>query len=319
MTFSENPRVGIALAVYKPAIAQFIEQLGSIRSQTYSNWFCVLTLDSPLAELKGESDLSSFFTDKRFLWSENSARLGFKNNFKHAIELALDHEAEMIACSDQDDVWYPEKLEKCVITLKTKAPLSVVHSDMDLLVQGKKLTQSAWEIERRGVDNATPGSLILRNVATGASMLMDAELPRKYPIIPAEIDFHDYWYALAASFHGGVHPIHERLYSYRQHDLNVVGVVAYEGVIGNEPLSVWFKIPMLAAKGWKKRRALVSRMIDLGIPMGFRLKTLFYYRYDLGVGLFFYGIISLFKDRPLARACFIRSAGKFFSFWSFSS
>jgi glycosyltransferase involved in cell wall biosynthesis len=314
-----TPRVGIAMAVYKPEVAQFREQLESITRQTYLNWFCVLTLDSPLEELKKEKGLASFFNDSRFSWNENSQRLGFKNNFNHAISLALDQGAEMIACSDQDDVWYPEKLTKCVESLKAKGPLSLVHSDMDLLVQGKKLSQSAWEAERRRVDNATPASLILRNVVTGASVLMDAKLAKKYPVIPAEIDFHDYWYALVASFHGGVHPIHERLYSYRQHDLNVVGVVAYEGVLGSEPLSMWFKMPALAAKGWKKRQPLIRKMIDLEIPMGFWIKTLFYYRYDLGLGLFVYGLISLFKDRPLARACFIRSVGKFFSFWGLAS
>jgi hypothetical protein len=312
------PRVGIALAVYKPEVAQFCEQLESIRMQTYQNWFCVLTLDSSLNDLKKALELEIFFEDARFIWIENSSRLGFKNNFAHVIQLALEKGAEFVACSDQDDVWYPEKITVLVQALLTHGSNSLVHSDVDVLVKGKALSQSAWQVERRGVENVAPTTFFLRNVVTGASMLMDSELARKFSLIPEEIEFHDWWYALVASFYGGVHPVRNRLYGYRQHDENVVGVVRYEGVLNSDGLKDWLTLPQKSKKSWNKSHRLALKSLELGLPLTFAQKLLFVWPWDLGLGLIVYGLSSLAKDRPLARTCFIRGLGKFFALLSFS-
>jgi hypothetical protein len=307
------PRVGIALAVYRPNIVDFCAQLKSIRNQSYTNWFCVLTADSPLAELGNQPELKDFFDDSRFFWNENPARLGFKHNFSHAMQIVLEKGARYIACSDQDDLWYQEKLETCVKAIVTKPAMSIVHSDMDLIVDGKPWPESAWAVEKRGIHNVSPSYFFIRNVATGASMLMDSELARKYPIIPDNIEFHDYWYALVASFHGGVHPIPKRLYAYRQHRENVVGIVAYLGLLGASSWKSWFQLPQRSKKAWRKTRDLAMNCEKLGLPLTPAQKFTFLWPYDLGVGLFAFGIKSVFTDRPVARDCFIRSLGKFFT------
>jgi glycosyltransferase involved in cell wall biosynthesis len=318
MTGLRDPKVGIALAVYKPEIAQFKEQLESILAQTYKNWFCVLTLDSSLSELKKARELQSFFNAPQFIWNENPVRLGFKNNFSRAVQLSLEHGAELVACSDQDDVWYPEKIASLVRVILAEPKLSIVHSDMDLLVNGKALSQSAWQMERRGVENAGPTTFFLRNVVTGASMLMDAELARRFPQIPDEIEFHDWWFALVASFYGGVHPLNSRLYGYRQHDENVVGVVGYEGILNSESWKDWLALPKKSKKSWQKSHFLALKARALGLPLTFFQKVLFVWPYDLGLGLILYGLKSLARDRPLARTCLIRGTGKFFSLLSLS-
>lgn len=301
-----TPRVGIGLAVYRPAIAAFREQLASIRAQTHSNWVCVLTLDSPLSELAPH--VQEFIDDPRFVWVENPTRLGHRGNFARALQLAREG-ATFLACADQDDVWYPEKLEELVKALVAKPPLSLVHADMDILHDGALLTQSAWQSERRQVVGTTSSRLLVRNVATGAAMLMDAELAARYPSVPDEIEFHDHWYALVASFHGGVFPLHKRLHAYRQHTDNVVGVRPYRGFLMGETLSTLWDRRLDARTYYRITRDLARRARDMGLPLTPAQELVFIQRRDVGLGLLGHAMISL-MDPPHAAACIALSIGK---------
>src|SRR5687768_1758619 len=107
-------KVGIALAAYKPPTEVFEEQLKSIQDQTYTNWVCVMTFDSSLEETLASPKIAVFKKDSRFIWLENPVRLGHKKNFERAIQETLRHSVDAIACSDQDDVWYLNKIENCV-------------------------------------------------------------------------------------------------------------------------------------------------------------------------------------------------------------
>lgn len=301
------PKVGIALAVYRPAVGAFREQLASIRAQSYAHWSCVLTLDSPLAELA--EHVPDFLADPRFRWVENETRLGFKGNFAHAARLAVEGGAELVAFADQDDVWYPDKLAELVKEIGRRPPLSVVHADMDILRGETVLPESAWQAERRDVDRATPSRLLVRNVVTGASMLMDAELLARYPTVPEEIRFHDHWYALVASFHGGVYPVHKRLHAYRQHQANVVGVNPYRGFFMGETLGRLWTRRREALDYFRETRGVARRAAAIGLPLTRAQELAFIRRRDAGLGLLGLAALSL-PDPPHAAACLALSAGK---------
>jgi hypothetical protein len=297
------------MAVYRPELTAFREQLASIRDQTYTNWFCVLTADSPLSEITSAREITEFVSDPRFHWYENEKRLGFKGNFAHAIARAANEGASAIACSDQDDIWYSNKLELLVHALVGKPRLSLVHGDMDVLRDGEKLLRSAWDIERRGIGNTSPSSLFLRNTVTGAAMLMDAELARLYPEVPNEIEYHDHFYALMASFHGGIYPVNERVHAYRQHTGNVLGVMPYRGFLDGHSVSAMFERRREALEYWQNTRRLVKRVQALGLPLTRFQELAFIRSSDLGLLLFGYGIASL-ADPEAARSCFALGLGK---------
>jgi len=303
------PLVGIALAVYRPVVGDFREQLASIRDQSHPSWLCFLTLDSPLAELRAEPSLAPFFEDARFVWHENPQRLGFKDNFARAIGLAVEAGARYVACSDQDDVWYPHKLATLVRAIESTPPLSVVHADMDVLVDGVKQERSAWQLENRSIDRVDPTSLLVRNVVTGASMLMDAELARRFPSVPDDAVFHDHWYGLLASFHGGVHAVHERLHAYRQHGGNVVGVRPYRGFFDGKGVQELLDSQDEAVRNFRARRALASAVRDAGLSLSRFQRLAFTRRRDAGLALFGLGVTSL-ADPSVARECFALAAGK---------
>ncbi len=230
--------VAIVLAGYRPNVEFFRQQLESIRQQEFRDWQCVISMDSPIDELRSEASLASYFSDGRFLWFENAQRLGFKHNFVEGARRALALGVKYIAFSDQDDVWYPAKLRDLVESVSTSS-MSLAHSDMDLLINGTIVTRSVWSLEHRAVWHNTPASFLIRNVASGAAILACADLVRKYTEIPASFAYHDWWFAFVASCHGGLQALHRPLYAYRQHAGNVVGV-PHIGGPNREP---WWDLP----------------------------------------------------------------------------
>lgn len=309
-------KIGIALAAFKPEIQAFSEQLKSIQVQTFWNWVCIIVFDSPSQDILNDLTIKPFRDDPRFHWHENNGQLGHKKNFERAIHLALKEGVDAIGCSDQDDIWYPEKLQKSVEFLEKMGPLSLVHSDMHILKNGVILKETAWQIENRGISNVKPKHLLIRNVVAGCSMLMDATLVRRYPRIPDGVEFHDHWYALMASANGGVYSLNEVLFAYRQHDINVVGVTPFQGIC---KLPKGIKIREIfekCKKGWSKTEKLTRDYLQLRLHLSFTDKLSLTSSFDLGLGLLLMGIFYVIRDKPLARACFARSFGKFLSLFS---
>lgn len=303
-------KIGIALAAYQPQLENFAEQLNSIVKQTHSNWVCHVQLDSPLAPLMDSAVLAPFFKDIRFSWADNSEVLGATKNFEKAANQVLNRHPDInyLAFSDQDDVWLPGKLERSLLEIQKRPALSLVHCDMSV-----KGGQSGWALEKRGVDNVSTLALCIRNVVAGAGLLMDADLWRQYPVIPEAIPYHDRWAALLASIHGGVYPIREKLYEYRLHDSNILGLTVYQGrfalATGN-PGSKGLSRLQRASEIWRtllyKWNELNS--ITLALPIAFQPQAVLVK--DLGFSLMAYAFRFAFSDPALFRAALARSIGK---------
>lgn len=315
-------KVGIALAAYEPNLEYFAQQLKSIQNQTHSDWVCIITFDSPIQKVLSSTQILPFQLDSRFVWSENKIRLGHKKNFQGAIQQALKLQVEVIACSDQDDIWYPEKLSECLSAYVKMSALSLVHSDMHVLRDGKTSTETAWDIERRGIHHTAPSHFYVRNIVAGCSMLFDAELARRYPEIPEEAEFHDHWYALVASYHGGIGAVAKPLYAYRQHRENEVGVSPFQSVLAVPAGTSFLKIVGKCVNGWKKSYRLAQAAKRAGLPVNPTEKMTFLSYWDFGLGLLFIAFASLLpgksQDLPLARASLARGFGKIFKAFGFS-
>ncbi|MGK5085039.1 hypothetical protein WDW37_17255 [Bdellovibrionota bacterium FG-1] len=312
---SRYTQVGIALAAYQPDPEIFAQQLKSIQDQTWTQWICAITLDSPLAPLKKSDALAPFFADPRFVWFKNPVRLGHRANFGKALEVLLAQEPtsqkfmDAIAFSDQDDIWYPQKLATLIQELSKHPAFSLVHCDMHTLEPSGLCEQSVWKTETRGIQFSQLQHLLLRNVVTGCTTLFDADLARKYPKIPPETEYHDHWFALLASAQGGVFAVPQALVAYRQHQTNVVGVSRFDGlfhVSSFENLKIWRE---KCKKGWQKTFRLLTALEREGIHLK-GWKRLVFQSHDYGLGLLLLGLGKIFSDRPLARAYLIRGVGK---------
>lgn len=312
---SQEPLIGIALAAYKPNLAYFQAQLQSIVDQTYTNWFCCIGFDSPLADVSTEPSLHTFFTDSRFDFFQNDQTPGLVGNFENTGQACLLRSPKYIAYADQDDIWYPTKLAVLSERLASLPPLSVVHCDMHVLIKQKDgtfqaLEKTAWAIENRGVHHVTPLDFFVRNIAAGAGMLFDADLLRRYPKIPGDVYGQDHWYPMIASFYGGVHAVEQPLYSYRIHGDNVAGLSRYSGFFNHSKSSKALGLNKKCLLAFNSSKARYRHAHDAQLPttrLHFLVTTS---GFDFGLGYFLKAVMSLATDRALARACLVRAIGK---------
>ena len=159
---------------------------------------------------------------------KNKTNLGPTKNFEKAISLC---NGDIIALSDQDDVWMPQKLEKLEKKLNAHSLAGYVFSDalvvdenlhsLGYTMWNKLLFTTSqcklfWQGEQLGV-------LLKRNVVTGATMAFRSELRDIILSIPIQW-IHDAWIALLLSAVGerGI-LVDEPLIKYRQHPKQVIG------------------------------------------------------------------------------------------------
>jgi hypothetical protein len=135
-------------------------------------------------------------------------------NFERSLALA-PAEATWVALADQDDRWYPEKLE----TLRDHlGSATLVYGDMRVVdSRGAVLSDTYWTYRRNNHTNFA--SLMLANTVTGAAALFRRELlDRALPFPPLVGNaYHDHWIACVAMASGRITYVDRPLHDYVQH------------------------------------------------------------------------------------------------------
>ena len=138
---------------------------------------------------------------------------------------------QYVAFSDQDDVWLPQKVEKSLALLQnieTKFGLHtpiLVYTDAKVVdEQLNTISDSYLGFKRLDPTNVELRHLIVENVPTGCTMLMNRALANLVSTIPAEVTMHDVFVALTASCFGKMVYLNEPTLLYRQHQNNVLGL-----------------------------------------------------------------------------------------------
>lgn len=114
-------KVSIAMATYNGA--QYLqEQLNSFKNQTQLPDELIVTDDCSTDET--EQIISEFAKTAPFtvIFSRNEKNLGYCGNFNAAL---MQTSGDLVFLSDQDDVWFPEKIEY-MVALAEKNPKSLV-------------------------------------------------------------------------------------------------------------------------------------------------------------------------------------------------
>lgn len=223
-------RVSVAMCTYDGA--RFLqEQLDSIAAQSRPPDELVVcddgSTDATPAILTRFAEAAAFLVRVQ----RNPSRLGVAKNFEQAIRLAS---GEIIALSDQDDVWRTDKLKILERALLDNPAAGYAFSDAVLIDEaGRTDHQRLWqrmgfdERRRETFERGAPDQvrvLLKMRAVTGAGMALRASLESvAFPVL--ESWMHDEWIAFAASMNGtpGV-PIREALYCYRQHRDQTIGV-----------------------------------------------------------------------------------------------
>jgi glycosyltransferase involved in cell wall biosynthesis len=248
-TAAGEPLIAICMATFNPNMELFRAQVESIQAQTYGNWVCVISDDCSEAELFDEI-AGVVERDERFLLSRADRHLSFFRNFERALELA-PAEADFLALCDQDDRWYPEKLEAL---LEGIGPAELAYSDLRRVdVNGGVRAETLWQGRRNNHTNLA--SLLISNTIVGASCLIRrraVEHALPFPSGPGW-DFHDHWLVLVALSTGDIAYIDCPLYDQVQHPGAVLGHVGADE--GTKPPG---KRPSLRAR-IGHRRGFLSR------------------------------------------------------------
>ncbi|HEY2439775.1 MAG TPA: glycosyltransferase [Solirubrobacteraceae bacterium] len=213
--------IAVCMATFEPDMSLFAGQVQSLREQTERRWVCVISdggsRPNRLTEMRAVLQ-----SDARFILSCSDRRLSPYRNFERALGLT-PADAELVALSDQDDRWYPDKL---AVLRGALGSAQLVYSDQRLVTAaGHILRDSLWHGRRH--DRSNLASLLVANTAPGAAMLfrralLDRALP--FPELPG-VPYHDHWLALVALSAGELAYVDRALYDYVQHGSAVQGAV----------------------------------------------------------------------------------------------
>lgn len=205
---NEKPLVSIALCTYNGE--RFLrEQLDSIVNQSYSPLELIAvddhSADSTLSILREYAEKYPFI--KIF---SNPETLGYIRNFEKALKLCS---GDLIALSDQDDIWIFDKIEKQVKAIGNN--LLIYHDSEFVDQDGFSLKKHMSDIVNlyRG---DRPEVFLFFNCISGHSVLLKKELRDELLPFPNAY-FHDWWMGYVASNLGSIDFLNESLVKYRQH------------------------------------------------------------------------------------------------------
>ncbi len=225
MSLARQNRISVALCTYNGE--HFLpQQLSSIQQQTRLPDELVLSDDGSTdrtIEIVREFAASVSFPVRI---TQNTHTLGSTKNFEQAIRLCS---GDLIALSDQDDIWYPMRLARSEQEFDTYPQAGLVFSDADLIDEHDQLLgQTLWQrlgfVGRRKSDLLAGRYAVLakHRFVTGATVMFRASLRDR--CLPIEAGWvHDEWIAMIVAAFSDLRPIDQPLIRYRIHGSQQVG------------------------------------------------------------------------------------------------
>lgn len=227
-------RIDILLATFNGA-PFLAELLDSILAQTAGDWRLVVrddgsTDDTPRIIGKYQSN----HPDKVSLFRDKGETLGPCGNFARLLQHS---KADYTMFCDQDDVWLPEKIELTFEKMQEleglygeDTPL-MVHTDLKV-VDGNlnPLSDSLWCYQRTNPNATALNRLLVQNVATGCTVMINRALRELALPIPEEARMHDWWLALVAVAFGHIGHLSQATVLYRQHGRNDSGAAPMDAL-----------------------------------------------------------------------------------------
>jgi len=223
--------VDILLATYNGE--RFLaEQIESLLGQDYVHTRLVIRDD---ASSDGTMAIIQKFIkqypDKISLLNDSGDNVGSAANFFRLIESS---NADYVMLSDQDDVWLPDKVSMTMETMRANeekyGPETPILIHTDLRVTSGNLSgisDSFWNYQKISPDCDAINRLLVQNVVTGCTVMINRSLMALVRPVSAGIIEHDWWLALIAASFGRIAFVPKPTILYRQHGENAVGAVKW--------------------------------------------------------------------------------------------
>ncbi len=228
-TKASRYQVHILMATYNGG-KYLEEQLTSLETQTWKDWYLTVyddgsTDDTLQILMRFREHLGE---DRVYIGVNNPASGSAKHNF---MKLIRENKGSYFMCCDQDDVWYPEKIEKSVKRMYRMekrygkdVPL-LVYSELRVVDEQLKEIAPAFHPFMNLRTHSDLAGELIQNQVTGCTVLFNHTL-WSYMQRLTETDkilMHDHALALTALLFGHMSYIHTPLMDYRQHGDNSVG------------------------------------------------------------------------------------------------
>jgi len=240
-----NAQIKIAVLLSTCNGEKFLaEQIDSLLAQSHKNFILIVRDDG--SHDRTVSILESYALDHSVqihLLSRDGQNLGASGGFAFLVDYVIKNKESlgltssyMMFC-DQDDTWFPEKIEKLLAAMlaaeadNDSALPIIVHSDLEVVSEQNTIIAKSFvnyqglEIKRNSFPN-----LVISNLVTGCTALINQSLAEKALPIPEDAIMHDWWLALVATAFGKSVYLNIPLVHYRQHGNNAIGAKEFTKV-----------------------------------------------------------------------------------------
>jgi glycosyltransferase involved in cell wall biosynthesis len=162
-----------------------------------------------------------------FTITVNPRNVGYAENYMNAISQSTE---DVLFLSDQDDIWEPTKAEISLSLFHQHNPDMVFSDGLLIDKTGQEVNpmtvlrsyglskQEILQFRQRAFE-----MLLKRNYINGAASAVRRIAAQSALPLPCDMP-HDYWLAIWCALHGGIVATPQKLYRYRLHDSNAIGI-----------------------------------------------------------------------------------------------
>ncbi len=214
-------KIDILLATYHPNITYLREQIESLLTQTYSHFSLFISDDCSQNEELINCLKEYEAKDPRINLYEQENNLGYVKNFEFLLSKS---NAPYIMFCDQDDVWYPNKLELSLAKLKEDNVDLVYVNSRQINEENKVIHENYFRYKNMPLVKGKNQILgISRYLGIGCSQIFTKEVKEKMLPFTDKVMAHDWLASFVANEGKGVSYLEEPLFDYRLHTNNVFG------------------------------------------------------------------------------------------------
>lgn len=210
MNFNNGLKISIAMATYNGG-KYLREQLESFLAQTRLPDELIITddcsTDDTLAIIQDFASSAPF----EVFWEQSEKNLGYTGNFNKSL---LRTTGDLVFLSDQDDVWFPNKIE-CIEHYSIKYPKDLVLMNNAALTDENLNDSGYTKLEQIKSAGLSDSSFVMGCCAAVRRELLNLCLP-----IPSRFKAHDDWIVKMAEGIERKRIFKDVLQYYRRHETN---------------------------------------------------------------------------------------------------
>ena len=245
-------KVDILLTTYNTKKEYLKKQIESILNQTYKNINLIISDDASDKEETKQLLKEYEKKDKRITLYLQEKNSGYNKNFEFLLKKS---NANYIMFSDHDDIWYKNKVQKSLETIK-KEKVDLVYCNANQINEKDEIIQENYfKYKSVPLVKGKNKIAISRCIGIGCSQIITKEVKEKMIPFKKEVMAHDWLASFIANEGKGISYIEEPLFGYRLHNTNVFG-----GRNLSQNLVIWKKEYGKSYKSYLKCRK--ERIID---------------------------------------------------------